>query len=66
MTGIDVLSPMTADTDVPPLATRTVFAFLPERGNELDVVRAVHPGGVLDEFRGRDGAVMLLLYTIDT
>ena len=66
VTGIDVLSPMTADTDVPPLATRTVFAFLPERGNELDVVRAVHPGGVLDEFRGRDGAVMLLLYTIDT
>lgn len=62
--GIDLLEPLSDAGDVPRLTDTTIFAFLPERVEELQVVRSVYPNGSLEEFNARDGTVMLVLYTV--
>ncbi len=51
--GVELERPMMAAGDVPPVAGRTVFAFVPERLGELEVVRAARPGGTAQETRYR-------------
>lgn len=62
--GIDLLEPIDSADDVPQLSTPTIFAFLPERADELEIVRSVYPVGTTEQFLARDGALMLVLYTV--
>jgi hypothetical protein len=55
--GMDVLSPLTSITDLPepPVGLRPVFIFIPERLNELEVVKQRYPDGNLQQyFRPQD------------
>ncbi len=61
--GVELEEVLRAPTDVPSVGGRTVFAFLPERLGELDVVRSTIPGGVTDEVRYRD-ALLFVTYAV--
>lgn len=58
--GIDLIEPLVNVSDVPQLTGTTIFAFLPERLDELRVVQSVYPAGSLEEFHARDGSLQLV------
>ena len=62
--GVELDKVLRTPIDVPSVGGRTVFAFLPERLGELDVVRSTIPGGVTDEVRYRD-ALLFVTYAVD-
>jgi hypothetical protein len=64
--GHDVETPVTDASRVPAVAGPTIFVFLPERAGELDVVRAVHPGGAVSEVIGPDEQVLYTIYRVDS
>lgn len=63
--GTDLLDPILDEGAVPDVTGRTVFAFLPERLSEMNIVRTAYPNGTTRELFGRDGTVMITLYTVD-
>lgn len=63
--GIDVLEPWTSEDRAPVLTGPTLFFFLPERRDELDVVRAWFPGGQLNDYRDENGELLYTSYVID-
>jgi hypothetical protein len=50
--GTDVLDPLTSITDLPetPTGFRPIFIFIPDRLNELEVVKQHYPSGELKKF----------------
>jgi dolichyl-phosphate-mannose-protein mannosyltransferase len=62
--GVDVNSPLTETTPRPTISGSTVFAALPERARELDVVRQWYPGGEAREIRERGRDPILAIYTL--
>jgi 4-amino-4-deoxy-L-arabinose transferase-like glycosyltransferase/Ca2+/Na+ antiporter len=64
-TGIDVVEPWTADEPLPVLTGPTLFAFVPERLGELDVVRAWFPDGTIMVSTMPDGEEILTTYFVD-
>jgi 4-amino-4-deoxy-L-arabinose transferase-like glycosyltransferase len=63
--GDDVVVPIVEPSHVPAVGGRTVFIFLPERAAELQVVRAVHPGGTVRRATWRDGELLYVTYRLD-
>ena len=61
--GIDLVEPLTMTADVPEVDGPTEFVFLPERAAELDIVRAVHPGGVTTVATSR-GTALYVSYAL--
>jgi hypothetical protein len=52
-------------TQVPALAAdRAVHIFLPERGGEIAVIQAAHPGGTVDVVNGNYAAPLFTTYTV--
>jgi 4-amino-4-deoxy-L-arabinose transferase-like glycosyltransferase len=62
--GVDLVEPLRSISDVPPVDGRTVFAFLPERRAELDIVRSAHPGGTVSERIAHDGEPLFTVYDV--
>jgi hypothetical protein len=62
--GVDVNSPLTNETPRPAISGLTVFAALPERARELDVVRQWFPDGEERQIRERGRDVILVIYTV--
>jgi hypothetical protein len=64
--GMDVLDPLTSITDLPetPGGLRPVFIFVPDRLNELEVVKQQYPDGELRKFSHSPtpGKVYLYIY----
>jgi hypothetical protein len=64
--GIDVLDPLTSITDLPetPAGLHPVFIFVPDRLNELEVVKQKYPDGKLKKFARPQpgGEVYLYIY----
>lgn len=56
--GIDVFEPLTAPPDWV-LSGPTIFIFLPERSEELDLVLESYPGGTLRWHPGKEGKLFL-------
>ena len=65
VTGIDVVEPWTADDPPPELTGPTLFAFVPERLGELDLVRAWFPDGTMTVSTLPDGEEILTTYFVD-
>ena len=65
VTGIDVVEPWTADGPPPELTGPTLFAFVPERLSELDLVRASFPDGTMTVSTLPDGEEILTTYFVD-
>jgi hypothetical protein len=63
MRGEDVLEPLTAAPSWV-LDSPSIFVFLPERLNELELVRAVHPTGNYREFLAPDGTLLFAAYEV--
>lgn len=59
--GIDILDPLAAPPDFP-LNGPTLFIFLPERLNELDLVRQRFPDGTYQEFYSDRGEFLFAAY----
>lgn len=59
--GIDILDPLTAPPEFP-LTGATLFIFLPERLNELDLVRQRYPNGEYQEFYSDKGEFLFAVY----
>lgn len=64
-TGIDVVEPWTANDPPPELTGPTLFAFLPERVGELEVVRAWFPDGTVTVSTLPNGEELLTTYFVD-
>ena len=64
-TGIDVVEPWSANDPPPELTGPTLFAFVPERLGELDVVRAWFPDGTITVSTLPDGEEILTTYFVD-
>ncbi len=64
-TGIDIIEPWTTTDPVPELTGPTLFAFVPERLAELDIVRAWFPNGSITVSTMPDGEEMLTTYFVD-
>jgi hypothetical protein len=62
--GGDVLEPMRSPAAVPATRGPTTFVFLPERIDELAVVRAVHPGGETTAVVDRTGEPLFTTYRV--
>jgi hypothetical protein len=62
--GMDLHQPIQAPPDFVNPARKAVFVFLPERQNELDLVRQAHPTGRLREFREK-GQLLFIAYEAD-
>ena len=62
--GIDVDQPWTADGSMPELTGPTLFAFVPERLGELDVVRDWFPSGTITVSTLPDGEKILTTYLV--
>jgi 4-amino-4-deoxy-L-arabinose transferase-like glycosyltransferase len=60
--GTDVLEPIQDSVTFVNPERKAVFVFLPERLNELDVVRRFYPEGSLREFRAKNGLVLFVAY----
>jgi 4-amino-4-deoxy-L-arabinose transferase-like glycosyltransferase len=64
-TGINIDEPLTPDSERPVLAGTTLFAFLPERRGELDLVVEWFPGGVIEEHTMENGAPLYTSYVLE-
>lgn len=64
-TGIDVGEPWTAASPMPQLTGPTLFAFVPVRLDELDVVRGWFPDGTIAVSTLPDGEEILTTYFVD-
>lgn len=62
--GIDVVEPWTAVGPVPSVTGPTLFAFVPERIDELDLVRAWFPDGTTNVSFLPDGEQVLTTYFV--
>ncbi len=63
--GIDVTEPWTASDPKPELTGPTLFAFVPDRLAELDVVRAWFPDGAITVSTLPNGEEILTTYFVD-
>lgn len=63
MRAEDILEPLTAAPSWV-LDRSSIFIFLPERLNELALVRAVHPNGSYREFPAPDGTLLFAAYEV--
>ncbi len=61
--GTDVELPLPAAPDLDPQCPHTVFAFVPERQNELALIQARYPAGKLTFFFSR-GQLLFLTYDV--
>lgn len=59
----DVLKPIKTvdDLPTPPAGYRPLFIFLPERANELDIIKARYPGGTTRQLTARSEPVLLFI-----
>jgi 4-amino-4-deoxy-L-arabinose transferase-like glycosyltransferase len=64
-TGIDIVEPWMATQPPPELTGPTLFAFVPERVSELDVVRVWFPDGSITVSTMPDGEEILTTYFVD-
>lgn len=64
--GMDVTKPITSDVSFVAPGSTPVFVILPERINELQVIRRFYPSGQLREFRTEKGQVLFVAYEVDT
>ena len=62
----DVLAPLQEGADLLPLDQNAVFVLLPERRDELDVVRRSYPEGRLREFRDARSTLLFVAYEVNT
>ena len=63
--GMDILNPIHDNVDFVNPERKAVFAFLPERRAELDVVQHFYPSGALREFRDKRGQQLFITYEVD-
>jgi len=61
--GIDITEPLSVPPDFP-LSGPTLFIFLPERINELNLVRARYPVGEYQEFYSDKGELLFAAYEV--
>ncbi|MFO7663388.1 MAG: glycosyltransferase family 39 protein [Chloroflexota bacterium] len=59
--GIDIIDPLTLPPDFL-ISGPTLFIFLPERLNELELVRQRYPGGGYEEFYSDQGEFLFAVY----
>jgi hypothetical protein len=64
MTGINVDEPFTAADAPPELTGPTVFFFVPERRDELEIVQSWFPNGELVERTKEDGSPLFTEYFV--
>jgi hypothetical protein len=62
--GIDILEPLRSSDTPPALTQPTVFYFVPERKDELEVVKQWFPDGVADVRTNDEGVELYLTYTV--
>ena len=64
--GMDVKEPLTGPPSFVGQEPRSVFIFLPERQQELQVLKRYLPAGVQEEVRGRElGRLLFVAYRVD-
>lgn len=63
-TGIDVTSPWSLEMPPPSLGNPTVFGFVPERLNELEIVQTWFPSGTREDHMLPWGELLYTSYTI--
>ncbi len=62
--GVDVPEPLQEPVEFT-ISSKTVFIFLPERSQEMDLVRQIYPQGRVIEQYGRNNILLFIAYQID-
>ena len=63
-TGVDLDPPLDGDTDAPTITGPTLFAFIPERRSELDIVRSWFPEGLTTDVIDARGVELYSSYLV--
>jgi hypothetical protein len=64
-TRIDVIEPWQAADARPRLTGKALFAFVPERSDELEIIRGWFPGGAEEEHFLPNGELLYISYLVD-
>ncbi len=62
--GVDVREPLQGSLTMVNTERNAVFAFVPERQAELEMVRRSYPDGLLREFRDHKGHILFIAYEV--